>query len=126
MNFHASEVVLCLRDLLRHLRGPIIVLLDNATIHRGPLLAALCRRHPRLHLVYFPSYAPELNPAEGIWGRAKTHLANGQPPDGAQLLRDVTRSLNTLAGSQVHLRGCITHALSIRLPWMLRYLCRGQ
>jgi transposase len=115
-NFHASEVVLCLRDLLRHLRGPVIVLLDNAKIHRGPLLAALCRRHPRLRLVYFPSYAPELNPAEGIWARAKTELANGQPPDGPRLLGDVTRSLSRLARSQSHLRGCITHALSIRLP----------
>jgi transposase len=89
---------------------------NNATIHRGPLLAALRQRHPRLHLVYFPSYAPELNPAERIWGRAKTELANGQPPDGAHLLRDVTRSLTRLARSQPHLRGCITHALAIRLP----------
>lgn len=115
-NFCAAHVVLSLRHLLRHLRGPIFLLLDNAKIHRGPLLGALLRRHPRLRLIYFPSYAPELNPAESIWSQSKAELANGQPADGLELLGGVTRSLSRLAGSPSHLRGCITHALPIRLP----------
>jgi transposase len=55
-----------LRGLLRHLRGPVIVLLDNSSTHRGEPLQRLLRQHSRLHLEHFPSYAPELNPDEGV------------------------------------------------------------
>jgi transposase len=42
-----------------------MVLLDNSTIHQGEPIEELRRQHPRLHIEYFPSYAPELNPDEG-------------------------------------------------------------
>ena len=105
-----------LRHLLRHLRGPVFVLLDRANIHRGPLVRALLARHPRLRLEYFPSYAPELNPDEGVWRWTKDELANGQPADGTVLVRDVTRSLRHFRRSQALLRAYITHSLPIRLP----------
>jgi len=104
-----------LRHLLRHLRGPVYVLLDRANIHRGPLVRALLTRHPRLRLEYFPSYAPELNPDEGVWRWTKDDLANGQPDDGTVLRRHVTRSLGHFRRSQELLRACITHSLPIRL-----------
>ena len=83
---------LFLRELLRHLRGPVIVLLDNSSTHHGEALAKLLDRHPRLHLEYFPSYAPELNPDEGVWSLAKRDLANGGPLDAAELMDDVFAS----------------------------------
>jgi transposase len=92
------------------------VLLDRANIHRGPLVRALLARHPRLRLEYFPSYAPELNPAEGVWRWTKAELANGQPADGTVLVRDVTASLQRFRSSQALLHACITHSLPIRLP----------
>jgi transposase len=95
-----------LRHLLRHLRGPVYVLLDNASIHRGPLVRALLARHPRLRLEYFPSYAPELNPDEGVWRWTKVELANGQPASGTVLVRDVSRSLRHFRRSQELLRAC--------------------
>jgi transposase len=115
-NFHAFHVVTFLRHLLRHLRGPVCVLLDNANIHRGPLVRALLARHPRLRLEYFPSYAPELNPDEGVWRWTKCELANGQPANGTVLVRDATRSLRHFRRAQELLRACITHSLPIRLP----------
>ena len=48
------------------------------------------RWHPRLHLEYFPSYAPELNPDEGVWSLAKRDLANGCPLDADELMDDVS------------------------------------
>jgi transposase len=115
-NFHASHVVTFLRHLLRHLRGPVFVLLDRANIHRGPLVRALLARHPRLRLEYFPAYAPELNPDEGVWCWSKGELANGQPDHATGLVRDVIRSLRHFRRSQELLRACITHSLPIRLP----------
>jgi len=58
--------------LLRHLPGPLIVLLDQSSTHQGGLVAQLQRQHRRLRLEYFPAYAPELNPDEGVWSLAKT------------------------------------------------------
>jgi hypothetical protein len=37
----------------------------------GEPLAELQHQHPRLHIEHFPSYAPELNPDEGVWAQAK-------------------------------------------------------
>jgi transposase len=41
--------------------------------------------------VKLPSYAPELNPDEGVWAYAKRALANGRPLSVDGLFRDVLR-----------------------------------
>ena len=40
-NIGQEEVSLFLRHLLRHLRGEVIVLLDNSTTHKGQPLACM-------------------------------------------------------------------------------------
>ncbi len=65
-NVKHPQVCEFLRYLLRHLRGPVIVLWDNGRPHKGAAVRDLCRRFPRLRLEAFPSYAPELNPDEGV------------------------------------------------------------
>jgi transposase len=109
-NIQHAEVCDFLRYLLRHLRGPVIVVWDNGKIHRGDPIRALCRRVPRLRLEHFPSYAPELNPDEGVWNLAKARLANGRPDNVEDLRRSLADSLRTIAHSPSRLRGCIRHA----------------
>lgn len=75
-NFHAGDVANFLRQLLHHLRGPLVLLWDHGTIHKGPKLAKLREDYPRLHVEWFPGYAPELNPVEFIWTDFKGHSAN--------------------------------------------------
>jgi len=116
-NIGQDEVCVFLRDLLRHLRGPVIVLLDNASTHGGDPVWALLRRHPRLRLEHFPSSAPELNPDEGVWSLAKRDLANGCPHTGDELMRDVIRSIDRIRRSPTKLRGCIRQS---KLPLFLR------
>ena len=70
-----------LRHLLRHLRGPVLVLWDGGRIHRGRALDRLQARCPRLRVERLPAYAPDLNPDEGVWTLAKRGLANGRPDD---------------------------------------------
>src|SRR5208337_4085220 len=91
-NIGQEEVCRFLRELLRHLRGPVIVLLDNSSTHHGKPLHNLLRRHSRLHLEHFPAYAPELNPDEGVWSLAKRELANGCPLDVDELMDDIIGS----------------------------------
>lgn len=109
-NIRQPEVCTFVRHLLRHLRGNLFLLWDRATIHRGDPIKALCRRYRRLRLVPFPSYAPELNPDEGIWALAKNRLANGRPRDTYDLMLDLIRTLDHTAKSQSLLRGCITQS----------------
>jgi len=106
-----------LRELLRHLRGLMIVLLDNSSTHYGGPLKQLLRKHPRLHIEHFPSYAPELNPDEGVWSLAKRTLANSCPNDLEELVEDVIRSINGIRASTQKLRGCIVQS---ELPSFLR------
>lgn len=116
-NIEQQEVCVFLRELLRHLRGPIIALLDNSTTHQGEPLEKLLRQHPRLRIEHFPAYAPELNPDEGVWCQAKQKLANSCPKDIEELMRAVIRSINGIRSSPKKLRGCI---LQSELPVFLR------
>ena len=85
-----AGVVAFLRDLLRHLRGRVIVVWDGGSNHKGPLVRALLSQYPRLHLERLPAYAPELNPVEMIWSYLKYgRMANFVPEDVARVNRVV-------------------------------------
>ena len=96
-----------LRQLLRHLRGPLVVVWDNGPIHKGDSIREFRAKHPRLHLEHFPGYAPELNPDEGVWEQAKKALANGRPRSAEELASHVLEKLENLRRSSGHLRACI-------------------
>ena len=106
-NIGQAEVGVFLRQLLRHLRGFVLVLLDNSSTHKGPPIEDILNWHPRLRIEYFPSYAPELNPDEGVWSQAKRYLANSCPDNGDELLEDVMDSIDRIGKSPSKLRGCI-------------------
>jgi transposase len=106
-NIRQKEVCEFLQHLLRHLRGHVVVLWDNANIHGGEAVRELCRRVPRLHLERLPPYAPELNPDEGVWKHAKHELANGCPQDLDDLWEELLASLDDLRRSQKRMRGCV-------------------
>jgi transposase len=108
--------------ICRHLRGRVIVVLDNSSTHKGAPLEQLLRQHSRLHIEHFPSYAPELNPDEGVWSLAKRALANNCPNDVEELVEDVIGSINAIRTSTRKLRGCI---LQSGLPSFLRCLVGG-
>ena len=106
-NIRQGDVCAFFRHLLRHLRGHLIVLLDNASIHKGQPIRELCRRHPRLHLEFLPPYAPELNPDEVVWADAKARLANGRPDDLDALHRRLYATLHSLKHCSRRLRRCV-------------------
>jgi putative transposase len=106
-NIQHPEVCDFLRHLLRHLRGPVLLVWDHGTIHGGEAIRALQRAFPRLQLFRFPGYAPELNPDEGVWQLAKRALANGRPQSQGELMRRLASQLARLHRSSRHLRGCV-------------------
>ena len=106
-NIGQLEVGAFLRHLLRHLRGPVIALLDNSSTHKGEPLRQLLSRHRRLGIEYFPSYAPQLNPDEGVGSLAKRDLANGQPNDVDERMEQSIDSIDSIRNSSAKLRACI-------------------
>ena len=58
-----------MRQLLRHLRGKVIVIWDRGNMHRGDPIRQLLRDYPRLSIEELPPYAPDLNPVEQVLSR---------------------------------------------------------
>lgn len=104
-----TQVQVCdfLRYLLRHLRGFVIVIWDNATPHKTKMIRELCRKYKRLHLEALPPYAPELNPDEGVWSQAKDSMSNGRPDTFFELWHHLLDTLDGLVVSQSNLRACV-------------------
>jgi putative transposase len=84
--FTTDKVIEFLRDLLKHLRGNVIVVWDNGNNHKGPLMREFLKSQSRLHLEHLPPWAPELNPVEMIWSWLKYgELANFSTSDIPEL-----------------------------------------
>jgi hypothetical protein len=86
--FDAGAVVGFLRDLLKHLRGKVVVVWDGGGNHKGPLVREFLRRNRRLTLERLPAYAPDLNPVEAVWSWLKYGQLANYVPDGIPELDD--------------------------------------
>jgi putative transposase len=86
--FTAGAVVEFLRDLLRHLRGKVVVVWDGGGNHKGPAIRAFLRRNTRLTLERLPAYAPDRNPVEAVWSWLKYGQLANFVPDGVSDLDD--------------------------------------
>jgi transposase len=115
VNITGAEVVVFLRHLLRHLRGPVNLLWDGSPIHRRDDVKGFLKRHPRLQVHRFPAYAPELNHDEFVWTKLKHDLANGAPEHLRHLDRQLRHAFRRVHGSQQLLWSCI---LASDLPWL--------
>ena len=58
-------------------KGKIIMILDNARIHHVKLLKSfLDEMNERIQLMFLPSYSPNLNLIERLWGWLKSAVIN--------------------------------------------------
>lgn len=113
-NITHVEILAFLRLLLRHLHGHVVLLWDGGKIHRHANVKAFVRRQGRLHVYRFPSYAPQLNPDEWVWTKAKGDLSNSSPKDIEELSGLLRRSIRRITRSQRLLWSCIEAS---ELPW---------
>ena len=112
-NFKAVHVAPFLRQLLRHMPGPVILLWDRGQIHKGAVIDRVLRDNPRLQTEWFPKYAPELNPAEQVWNEFKGHTANSLPLDKQDIRNNLHANKRRVRRSQGKLRSLI---LASKLP----------
>lgn len=85
-NVTGKQIVVFLTKLLRSVAGQIVLVWDNHPIHLRNIVKQFIANHDRLHVFAFPAYAPELNPAEGIWTQAKEFTAGTAPHHALRLI----------------------------------------
>jgi len=91
-NVTAEEVEAFLREVQRHLRRRLIVVLDRWSVHRKA--AKALAGDERFRVEWLPPYAPDLNPVEFVWDHSKYgDLANYVPDDLADLREEMTESI---------------------------------
>jgi len=94
---NSHDAVNFIRMLLRHIRGPIAIVWDNAQQHHAKIVTALTRKYPRLRIEFLPGYSPDFNPDEGVWNHAKVvELGNYAPKDSVELRRTARAVLRRL------------------------------
>jgi transposase len=73
----AVEFVHFLDRLLAAYPGrPVLLILDNAGFHTAKLVGTWLERHPRLELLFLPTYSGHRhNPVEKVWWRLKDRVA---------------------------------------------------
>jgi transposase len=80
----------------QRLRAPIVLIWDNLNTHVSVRMRELIAARPWLTVIRLPAYAPDLNPAEGVWRWMKRGLTN-IAARGVDHLADLVRQ---------RLRGC--------------------
>lgn len=111
------DIISFIRQLKRHVLTPIILIVDNGNIHRAHEVKEFLAHNPRVTIEYLPSYAPELNPVEGVWDNLKvSKLANFCAVDWVNLLDVATGAGLTISNDRDLLKGFVRHTgLPIRL-----------
>jgi transposase len=109
-----DEVIRFLKHLLRHVKGPIVILWDKHPIHRRRTVKDFLARHPRAHVYEFPTSAPELNPTEFVWTQISEYTASTAPHNATEVRTNVFAGIARTRRSQDRLWACV---FASDLPW---------
>jgi transposase len=110
-NVKADDFEAFVVHILRRLGWPIILVMDRYSVHRAAAKRLRERFGRRITIEWLPAYAPELNPDEQVWNRAKyADLANFIPEDVDELGRAMVDSFRRTRGQQALLRSFFHHA----------------
>jgi len=104
------DVVRFLNHLLARIPGKILLIWDNLSAHRGQAVKDFLASGvaKRLTLKALPSYAPDLNPQEGIWRFLKyVELKNVCCHHLAELRLEVRRAIERLRFRRDVILGCV-------------------
>jgi transposase len=105
---HKEEVLDFLRHLYKQIHGPILLIWDRLPAHRSRLVQDYLKTlQGQIEASYLPAYAPELNPAEYIWGYLKQHeLPNFCPRDLWQLSDTARSALRSMQRRRTIVTAC--------------------
>lgn len=115
--FNNVQVAAFLGSLLGALDGPVVVVWDRGTMHKGdPIREAVARSEGRLMLEPLVAYGSELMPVEQLWAWLKyDELPNFAPRDAHHLDAVVRAELRAVEDDQERLQNFF-HASKLPLP----------
>ncbi len=115
--FSNVEVAEFLSGALQWLSGPLVVIWDGGSMHKGgPISELVAESKGRLELERLPAHTPKLNPVEQVWTWLKyDRLCNFAPQDAHDLNEAVIRELDPIREDQERLRNFF-HASDLPLP----------
>ncbi|MEV6756682.1 transposase [Streptomyces sp. NPDC051214] len=91
------------------LKAPIVLIWDNLSTHRSSGMRHYADEHDWPTIVQLPSYAPDLNPVEGVWSLLRrSPLANIAFTDDAHLEQTLRRGLRHIQHRPDLIDGCLT------------------
>jgi transposase len=108
-SYDAEAVIDFLKGLHRQIKGKILIVWDGSPIHRNKKIQAFLSAGAAkwLHFEQFPGYAPDLNPAEGIWQYLKrVELGNLCCTDLDQLATELIRAKERLRHKRDIIKAC--------------------
>lgn len=81
----------------QQLHAPVILIWDNLNTHISAVMRTFTGAHPDwLTVIQLPAYAPDLNPAEGVWANMKNGLGNLAAPTVSDLAAIVKNRLKSI------------------------------
>ncbi|PSM41443.1 DDE endonuclease [Streptomyces dioscori] len=103
------------RDLIVRARiqlgGPIVLVWDNVRLHLTAGIREFIDANAEwLTVLQLPTYAPDLNPQEGIWALVKRDLGNLAAADLGQITSTVKRRLKQIQYRPDVVDGCLVGA----------------
>jgi putative transposase len=104
---NGKQVIAFLKQLLKSISGEFVIIWDNAPIHTRKLVRTFINAHKRMHVEAFPTYAPELNPAEFIWSQTSQRLSGMAPDSLDTLAMWIHRILQRIRSNQSLMWACV-------------------
>lgn len=100
-----------LQLLFRQLPAPLILVWDRLKAHRAHVVQRLFSRKLNRYNLFFPPYAPELNPVEYVWGYLKMNpLGNMPVSDVTELATLARKNGRSLRHKQTLLHSFLKHS----------------
>ncbi|MFD7596521.1 transposase [Kitasatospora sp. NPDC059812] len=91
------------------LGGPVVLVWDNLNTHLAAGMKRYAAEHDWLTVFQLPSYAPDLNPVEGLWSLLRRGpMANAAFTDADHLTRTLRRGLRHIQLQSTLIEGCLT------------------
>lgn len=90
--------------------GPILLFLDNCSIHKSKLTRRWLVNHPRFQVYYLPAYSGhETNPVEKVWWALKAECAANQMYPSREAIQDAVHAFFSTFTRQAALRLVARH-----------------
>ena len=106
------DSVIFLQPLLPHVADKLLVIWDGSPIHKGEVRTFLAAGGAKqIHVEQLPAYAPDLNPAEGVWLQLKNvEMRNLCCRNLAYLRRELGLAIRRLRRKPLLITACFAEA----------------